>query len=428
LVAILTTSVTAEVGTESTEEATDQGSTVTSYLGFENYWGWSNQIQELKTMATFAKATSRTLILPRYALGRKYTDSTTSKQMSVDDCYYGYEQFSEYCEKFEDLIDVDRLREFVPVKLEEDYLSMFPDKKRLRDLDVSVLRINYGVDFKNRTLRMQHKIRWVDEHVDYQYTSDKKKDRSKWCHTGALKLNVCERSIFEIAQSKDMLTFFPEFHTFAVARIRSRVRAKQYALDHDVDRFIAPSKVVKDSAMAIFNKLGSDYIGVHLRRGDFLTETWSRDMVKNIDELVLTLFKDPNVGEKTPVYIATDEVDDEALVKFQILNSSVLKNYETMGNNESFSLPKGQLVRSYIDQMICIGALEFQPNRGSTFSRYILDVRDKLWNMEAHGFEQSIFFRQKKVLKARQAAERERKEQEMLATSQKRQAEEFQEL
>ena len=66
------------------------------YVGFEPYWGWSNQILELKAMATMAKATGRILVVPNPKmftgkktkgpncdLGRKYTNSSSSYQLNV---------------------------------------------------------------------------------------------------------------------------------------------------------------------------------------------------------------------------------------------------------------------------------------------------------------------------------------------------------
>ena len=107
------------------------GDSVTKYLAYEPYWGWSNQLEELKTMATFAKLTKRTLVLPRFALGREYKSSNESYQLNVRDCDYGYEDYKRILHgTLPPLIDVERLREFIPVILEKDFLKMNANSKR----------------------------------------------------------------------------------------------------------------------------------------------------------------------------------------------------------------------------------------------------------------------------------------------------------
>ena len=60
-------------------------------------------------MATMAKATRRTLIVPKYALGRQYTNSTASYQLNNKDCYYAADdKFINECDLFENLIDLER--------------------------------------------------------------------------------------------------------------------------------------------------------------------------------------------------------------------------------------------------------------------------------------------------------------------------------
>ena len=39
-------------------------------------------------MATMVKNTQRTLVIPKYALGRQYTNSTDSYQLNHNDCHY----------------------------------------------------------------------------------------------------------------------------------------------------------------------------------------------------------------------------------------------------------------------------------------------------------------------------------------------------
>ena len=80
------------------------------YVGFEPYWGWSNQILELKAMATMAKATGRILVVPKFALGRKYTNSSSSYQLNVRDCKYAaYDSYETECVLFEHLIDLAKI-------------------------------------------------------------------------------------------------------------------------------------------------------------------------------------------------------------------------------------------------------------------------------------------------------------------------------
>ena len=388
------------------------GDSVTKYLAYEPYWGWSNQLEELKTMATFAKLTKRTLVLPRFALGREYKSSNESYQLNVRDCDYGYEDYKGYCTDFATLIDVERLREFIPVILEKDFLKMNANSKRLSDIP-RIYTVNYGVDFSNKTVRMSNRIRWVDEHRNY-YAKDSAQapDKTTWCHTGELTGGVCERSIYELTNSDSLTYFFPEYHSFAVARIRSRSRGKQYGYDNNIARFIAPSKEVREAAEVIRTKLSVDYYAVHIRRGDFLTEEWASKFLVDIEEFTISLMRDPEVGgnDLRSVYIATDEVDPMKLIQLQLLNSSSLPDYFTIPSL-NFTLKTGQLFRSYVDQQICIGALEFVPQRGSTFSRYIQTVRDKQWNMESHGYSLDRFNAQKRVEKERKKKEKELQEE-----------------
>ena len=123
------------------------------YVGFEPYWGWSNQILELKAMATMAKATGRILVVPKFALGRKYTNSSSSYQLNVRDCKYAaYDSYETECVLFEHLIDLERLSEFVPLIKEADFLT----QNGISSFEefVSYEKVHFGVDFSNATTRM----------------------------------------------------------------------------------------------------------------------------------------------------------------------------------------------------------------------------------------------------------------------------------
>ena len=346
-----------------------------NYLAFIPYWGWSNQIMELKTMATMAKNTQRTLVIPKYALGRQYTNSMDSYQLNHNDCHYAGandDKWEKECDLFEDLIDLEQLQKFVPIIKEEDFL--FQNTIKRYDEFPSYEEINFGVDFSNKTLRMSHRIKWVDEHLSYDYKpkkggDDEDKDeeqegngRQQWCYRGIISVRTCLRSIYELRNNEKMLILFPEYHSFGVGRIRSKERGKQYKYDNDVHRFIVPSKRLRDLSIQIINQFPLNYVAVHIRRGDFLTETWAKDHVKDIESYAIELFEDPKIGNKRMIYIATDEVDENMLGPFNVLNVTFLNDFlNSTSNGEkgkfwhlNISIPEKQLSRSYLEQLICI--------------------------------------------------------------------------
>ena len=58
--------------------------------------------------------------------------------------------------------------------------------------------------------------------------------------------------------------------------------------------------------------------------------------------------------------------------------------------NTNISIPNKQLVRSYLEQVICVGAKTFIPQVVPTFSRYIEMVRKNQWVYTRHGFSESF--------------------------------------
>lgn len=387
------------------------------YIGFEPYWGWSNQIFELKAMATIAKATGRILVVPKYALGRKYTNSTSSYQLNIRDCKYAaHDSYQTECVLFETLIDLERLSDFVPIIKEADFLNQ--NGISSYEEFASYEQVHYGVDFSNSTTRMSHRVKWVDEHLDYDYNtkeidmdhgvedSGKKKEasdsinqRPKWCFRGVLSGRTCLRSIHEIESNDKVLLVFPEYHSFGVARIRSKSRGKQYKFDNDVHRFVAPAKLILNISRAIRTKFPPDYIALHLRRGDFLTEGWAKKHVADIEKLAISLFDDPAIGKQRFIYISTDEIDEKVLSPLGVLNATFLHDFfnitrsGSLGKywNANISIPDKQLVRSYLEQVICVGAKMFIPQGASTFSRYIQMVRKNQWVYTRHGYDVTSF-------------------------------------
>ena len=87
---------------------------------------------------------------------------------------------------------------------------------------------------------MSHRIKWVDEHLSYDYNPKKGGDdedkeeeqegngRQQWCYRGIISVRTCLRSIYELRNNEKMLILFPEYHSFGVGRIRSKARGKQY--------------------------------------------------------------------------------------------------------------------------------------------------------------------------------------------------------
>lgn len=375
------------------------------YLGFEPYWGWSNQILELKAMAAMAKATGRILVVPKFALGRKYMNSSSSYQLNVKDCKYAaYDSYETECVLFENLIDLERLSEFVPLIKEADFLTQNGISSFEQFL--SYEKVHFGVDFSNVTTRMSHRVKWVDEHLDYDYNpkkeikdTGKKDERPKWCFRGVLSGKTCLRSIHEIESNNKMLLVFPEYHSFGIARIRSKSRGKQYKFDNDVHRFVAPAQLILNISRAIRKKFPSDYIALHLRRGDFLTEGWAKKHVADIEKLAISLYDDPAIGKQRFIYISTDEIDDKVLGPLGVLNVTFLHDFfnvtksGSLGRfwNTNISIPNKQLVRSYLEQVICVGAKTFIPQVASTFSRYIEMVRKNQWVYTRHGFSVESF-------------------------------------
>ena len=139
--------------------------------------------------------------------------------------------------------------------------------------------------------------------------------------------------------------------------------ANNTGMTNNIARFIAPSKEVREAAEVIRTKLSVDYYAVHIRRGDFLTEEWASKFLVDIEEFTISLMRDPEVGgnDLRSVYIATDEVDPMKLIQLQLLNSSLPPGLLYYPIIKFHVKDRPNCFRSYVDQQICIGALEFVP-------------------------------------------------------------------
>ena len=116
--------------------------------------------------------------------------------------------------------------------------------------------------------------------------------------------------------------------------------------------------------------------------------------VADIEKLAISLYDDPAIGKQRFIYISTDEIDDKVLGPLGVLNVTFLHDFfnvtksGSLGRfwNTNISIPNKQLVRSYLEQVICVGAKTFIPQVASTFSRYIEMVRKKSMGIHVMDF------------------------------------------
>ena len=115
------------------------GSPPATFITFTSYWGFSNQLQELKVAANWARYTGRTLVLPRWAHSRD------PQSLEPETCT----SLNHLCEPLARLVDVPRLREFIDVEIAQEHHAQNDSK----------FVVEFGVDFRTKENRMKYLVR-----------------------------------------------------------------------------------------------------------------------------------------------------------------------------------------------------------------------------------------------------------------------------
>ena len=368
----------------------------TRYLSYTPYWGLSNQLQELNVAANWAHFLDRTLVLPTYAQSRSTPDGV---EPNAIEC----ESDQTNCEQLSSLINLDRLREYVPVVLEQDYAQ--------EEEAATIFTVDFGIDFSDKTNRITFLLRWMedpDRHVLRAYKRTEKgtetgteteteartevgtetttRHTPKWCEQGVqLGPHRCQRSAQELVDQISTTIHFPAFTTFTVGRIWAASSERRDLLNKRSNHYVGPSAEVLRVARRVRRSLLSSslYNSVHVRLGDFLTEEWAKQQVKSNEDRAATLFKDLD-DTTLPLYIATNDDDDA---------ENIARVYSNAGFQRVVMWPKQQeflkvsmLIRSMAEQTICAGGQQFDAQSGSTFSGLIDLVRSSVAMMKLHGY------------------------------------------
>ena len=368
---------------------TTSSNSQSKYLSYTPYWGLSNQMQELNVAMNWAHFLNRTLILPKYFQSRSTpsaSEPTYQKCLAVSD--------HPNCEPVTNLIDIDRLQQYLDVVLEEEYNEKYNDATTSDTDDISLFVIDFGIDFSIRSNRTKYLIRWMedlDRNVLHSYTtlstpatSATTRTQSHWCQKG-IQLGPfrCQRSAQELVDVTSKVIHFPAFTTFTVGKIWSSNLKQRDLLNKASNNYVGPSKHVLTVARQVLEEtigIPYKYNAVHIRLGDFLTETWAKSLVKSNKERATILFnivKESNL----PLYIATN--DDQHL-------PNILQAYIEAGFKHVVTWPMHQnasvLTRSMAEQNILIGAEHFDSQKGSTYSGYVDLVRSNADIMQFHGY------------------------------------------
>jgi hypothetical protein len=369
------------------------------YLSYVPYWGLSNQIQELNVASNWAKFLKRTLVLPKYAQSRRMS---SEKEPEYNQCHDKHDN----CELFQNLININKLQQYIKVIHEEDYINN-------NNYTDDTYNISFNIDFSSKINRTTYLIRWMedqDRKILHSYTntlsqsSNELEGKSDWCQQG-VKLGSfrCQRSAQELVNENAARIHFPAFTTFTVGRIWAPTTQRRNELNKMSNHFIGPSINVINIANLVKRTMmiGGQpirYNAVHIRLGDFLTESWAKTQVKTNTERAKALYKD--LDEKNlPLYISVDAPEIEI--------NNIIEVYKKEGFQNAFAWPtdKGKsrdkveesinlskvfkaskLTRSMAEQTVCIGAQQFDSQPGSTFSGYIDLVRSSTNMMKLHGY------------------------------------------
>jgi hypothetical protein len=180
---------------------TEAAAAVRRYLSYTPYWGLSNQLQELNVAANWAKYLDRTLVLPTFAQSRSTPDGV---EPSADSC----EHDSTNCEMLSSLIDVDLLRQYVPVVFERDYVQEAAEAAVANDdnatttttttTSAETFTVDFGIDFSDKKNRTTFLVRWMEDPDRSVLRAYKKtaSTSSAWCERGVqLGHHRCQRSV-----------------------------------------------------------------------------------------------------------------------------------------------------------------------------------------------------------------------------------------
>ena len=245
-----------------------------TYLSYTPYWGLSNQLQELNVAANWAKYLHRTLVLPTYAQSRS---TPSGVEPLADNCHTDPTN----CEMLTSLINVKKLREYVPVILEQEHEAIL----RQEDATDSLFVIDFGIDFSNKTMRTTYLVRWMEDTDRSLLHAYKRRERSsseQWCAFGVqLGPHRCQRSAQELMDETSRTIHFPIFTTFTVGRIWAATTQQRDLLNKRSNHYVSPSVEVLRVARRVRRRLfgTSQYNSVHVRLGDFLTEEWAKSQV-----------------------------------------------------------------------------------------------------------------------------------------------------
>ena len=371
-----------------------------NYVSYTPYWGWSNQIQELNVAANWAKFLNRTLLLPRYAQSRS---TSQEAEPAVSKCHDNHPN----CELLVTLIDVSRLRQFVPIEFEAKSNDTSPP-----------FVVSFDIDFSQKKNRISHLIRWMeDDSRQILHAYPHQHVDNEWCQRG-IKVSPlrCQRSAQELVDVNATTIHFPAFSTFTVGRIWAATVQRRDALNKQSNHYIGPSLRIQKIATMVRKYIAhrrapsQHYNAVHVRFGDFLTEGWAKSQVQPSEERAQALFEDLD-DPTLPLYIATDEntaearnriVDKYKNAGFQLVFTFPTYN-DLLGIQPSgtfddldldMSLVDGEhltkLSKSMVEQIVCAGAEQFDGQAGSTFSGYIELVRSSALMMRNHGYHQEL--------------------------------------
>ncbi len=342
-------------------------------LAYTPYWGWSNQLIELQTAASWARYTRRVLVLPTWAQSQ-----VTGHPPALAEACRLYREGSGHplCEPLAHLIDLGRLREFVPVEL--------APATEEADFDDDTLRVDFGIDFSTRANRMSHLVRWVDDAALLAYPEYNRED-TPWCPRGVLKgAGRCLRSAVELQRSTARTIFFPRFTTFAVAKIHHPDKARRAELNDAILPYLWPSARVRALAHSVRRelRLGAEYAAIHVRRGDFLTVEWASDLREQFNARARQL-REESATEVTVVYVATDDAPfvERARVVLKAAGFDRVVSWPNTAPGAGTAKP---LVKAFAEQCVAIGAKAFNAQAGSTWSDYITRVRRDALLRAAH--------------------------------------------
>jgi hypothetical protein len=348
------------------------GSPPATFITFTSYWGFSNQLQELKVAANWARYTGRTLVLPRWAHSRD------PQSLEPETCT----SLNHLCEPLARLVDVPRLREFIDVEIAQEHHAQNDSK----------FVVEFGVDFRTKENRMKYLVRWMSDEpgmlVQDSYFRTKSTPPGAppmWCHSGLLVSPYrCMRSAHELSRRTETTIHFPRFSTFQVGKLWSGNAGRRAELNAAVDGFVRPSRSVfriADRVLAELELMRRGYDAIHVRRGDFLNTSWARvgDLSDRGKALFDTVSNGPasasSKASRVIVFVATDDEEYIEREGRERLKAAGYRHVVTWPKR--FHNSVSPLSRSLTEQLICARARVFAAQKGSTWSTYVEMLRSR---------------------------------------------------